>query len=253
MTALALQLRALRYEAVRLSGLRESRAVLLISLLAAAAFTLPAAREVAERAPGPGSVAWVVSAGTLGRILPAPAAAVGAAWFGAMAVVGEYRHRGALITFIVLPRRGMVLAARLIVVALVGAVLCAAVQGVAYGMARLGFALAARGGTTPGLLAAPRPAQLATAVGCGVLGILAAWVVRMRLFAIPVALILGAAAVAAAPRSSSPALKLLAKVLDRLPQVVRLAHQGELAIAVGLATVAIIVLAALSLGRRRIG
>jgi hypothetical protein len=252
-TALAAPVRALRYELVRLAALRETRAVILLALLAAAVSTLPAARQVAAHPPSPGAVAWVVAAGRVGLALPAPAAAFGAAWFGASAVSGEYRHRGVLLTFAVLPRRGAVLIGRLTVAALFGALLCAVAQAVAYGTARAGFALAARGEPMPLILAAPRPLELATAAGCGLLGVLAATVLRVRLLAVPVALTLGLAAVAAVPGSASPARPVLVRAARDLPRPLQLIHQVQLADAVGTAIVLLAVLATVSLGRRRAG
>ena len=244
---------ALRYELARLRGLRSLRGVVLVAVTSSALLTLLAARQMVglgrplqprppsvhvgalasqtdlshalshafglasylqlQYTPMPGDGAWVVSGGVAGMVLPGIAAALGAAWFGAAAIGYEYRYGSGLLTFALVPRRGSLLVAKILVAAAFGALLSLGTTAAAYGTARLGFHVAGTQIGLPVALIAPEPREVALAALGGVLGVFAGAVLRVRVLATLSALV-GCALVAAfVPRSSSLAVPYLAEAV----------------------------------------
>lgn len=211
---------ALKYELVRLGNLRSIRGVVFFAFLASALLTLPAARHMvglahpqppAPPAPSPrlsllslvstvdvpaasswsasllrqyspmhGGGAWVVAGGVVGMVLPGAVAACSAAWLGATSIRYEYRYVGGLLTFALLPKRHSVLAAKAVVAACVGALLCLGATVVAYWTARLGFRVSDVEVALPTHLMLADPRSLALAALGGALGAVAGAVLRMR-------------------------------------------------------------------------
>ena len=169
-----------------------------------------------------GDGAWVVAGGVAGMVLPGIAAALGAAWFGATSIRYEYRDGSGLLTFALVPRRGSVFAAKIVVAAAFGALLSLGTTAVAYGTARLGFQVARmqQQVVLPAGLLAPGPREVAMAALGGALGVIAGVVLRVRALATVLALV-GCALVAAfLPGSTSPAVPYLAEAVRYIARVV---------------------------------
>jgi hypothetical protein len=231
-------LSALRYELVRVFTSRSTRGVTLLSLLGSAVLTLPAARQVVgldrplppslvrqftaanQPLPSHGGGAWVVAGGTIGLALPVAAAVCGAAWLGATSIGYEYRYGGGLLTYVLVPRRGAVLLAKVVVAAGFGVLLSVAARAVAYGTARLGFTLAGTKVLLPAALLAPAPREVAMGALGGALGVLAGAVLRLRAVATLVAVAGCALVTAGLPGSSSGAVPYLARGVRDVARVV---------------------------------
>lgn len=246
---------ALRYELVRLGNLRSIRGVVFFAFVASAILTLPAARHMVglahpqppeppvpvprlsllplvstvdvhaasswstsllhQYSPIHGGGAWVVAGGVVGMVLPGAVAACCAAWLGATSIRYEYRYGGGLLTFGLLPRRVSVLAAKAVVAACVGALLCLGATVVAYWTARLGFRVSDVEVALPTHLMLADPRSLALAALGGALGVVAGAVLRLRLLATAAALV-GCALVAVfLPQSTSLALPYVALAAQR--------------------------------------
>lgn len=249
---------ALRYELARLCGVRSMRAVVLWMLAGSVLLTLPAARQMVglmrpsppharsarigplvgqldlshalshaygfvwQYAPMPGDGSWVVASGVVGMVLPGIAAALGAAWFGATSIGYEYRDGSGLLTFALMPRRGSVLVAKIIVAAVFGALLSFGTTAVAYGTAWLGFRLAGMQAqvSLPAALLAPGLREIAMAALGGALGVFVGVVLRVRALAMVLALA-GCALVAAfLSGASSPAVPYLAEAVRYIVRTV---------------------------------
>lgn len=237
LSAIGSVISALRYELARLRGVRALRGVMLSALFGSAILTIPAARHmiglahslpplphsarpddahinlmialVSQYTPMHGGGPWVAAGGMAGMVLPGVAAAWAAAWFGATSIGYEFRSRGGLLTFILVPRRGSVLVAKCAVAAGFGALLSLGTTAAAYGTARLAFRLSGTHLTLPFTLLAPQPRAAALAALGGALGVFAGAVLRVRALATFFAVI-GCALVAAfLPRSSSLAIPYL--------------------------------------------
>lgn len=274
----------LRYELARLRGMRSLRGVVLSALGGSALLTLPAARHMvglahpvpplprsshpdhahldqsqashtialaSQYTPMHGGGAWVVAGGVVGMVLPGAVAAWGAAWFGATSIGYEYRHRGGLLTFILVPRRGSVLIAKVVVAAGFGALLCLGTTAVAYGTALLGFHVAGTHVSLPAALLAPGPRATAIAALGGALGVFGGAVLRARTVA-TVSAVAGCALVAAfLPRSASLAVPYLdetARYVVRMVPGVTYTAVLDLLLALPMA---VLVLAGLVAVRRR--
>jgi len=203
MITLTSVLRAARYEVFRLRTAASARVLVALALLAVALVTLPAAHELSTQPGGLGSarygaIAWVVGGGRLGVILPGCVAAAAAAWFGASSIDYEYRHGTALALFASIPRRGAVLAAKALVVAVLATALELANVALAFAAAELGFVAAGVSRPLPAAAALATPPELASAAACGVLALLLTVVVRVRLVAWLGTLALAVAVTAAA-------------------------------------------------------
>lgn len=171
-----------------------------------------------QYSPTRGGGAWVVAGGPVGMVLPGAAAACAAAWFGATAIEYEYRRGGGLLTFVVLPKRTTVLAAKAVVAACVGALLSLGATVVAYWTVRLGFRVADVQVALPTHLMLPGPRATALAALGGALGVIGGAVLRLRPLAVLAALA-GCALVAAfLPRSTSLAMPYLADAALRAKQ-----------------------------------
>ncbi len=164
--------------------------------------TLPSTVNLAGAHAGGG--AGVVAGGVVGAVLPAAVAALGAAWIGASSIAYEYRYRGALLTYVLLPRRGTVLLAKCIAAALFGALLCLATTLVAYGTARLGFAVAGTKIDVPMRPMVPASREIVMAALCGALATAACAVLRMRLLALFASVAACVILAALIPGSTSP-------------------------------------------------
>jgi hypothetical protein len=172
--------------------------------------TLPSTVSLAGAHVGGG--AGVVAGGVVGAVLPAAMAALGAALIGASSIAYEYRYRGALLTYVLLPRRGMVLLAKCIAAALFGALLCLATTPVAYGTARLGFAVAGTKIDVPLRLMIPAVREVVTAAMCGALATAACAVLRMRLLAVLASVAACVILAAMLPDSASPLVPYVGRV-----------------------------------------
>jgi hypothetical protein len=160
--------------------------------------------------------AGVVAGGLVGATLPAAMAALGTAWIGASSITYEYRSGGGLITYVLVPRRGAVLVAKAIAVALVGAILCSGTTLVAYGTAKLGFTVAGTKIDVPPPLMIPAVREVAIAALCGALAVAVCAAVRMRLFAVLVSAGLCAVLAATLPGSASPLVPDIGKAVQFL-------------------------------------
>ncbi|HEU5334217.1 MAG TPA: hypothetical protein VFU73_15660 [Actinocrinis sp.] len=197
--------------------------------------------------------AGVVAGGVVGAVLPAAMAALAAAWVGASSIVYEYRDGGALITYVLVPRRGAVLLAKAIVAALFGAVLCFGTTLAAFGTARLGFGVAGTRIDVPSELMVPAAREVAIAALCGALAVPACAVLRTRLLAVPLSLAGGALVAATLPGSTSPLIHFLGTarrfLAAYLPSVPEVSIRSLIAAAAGLLWVSALV----AVRRRRVG
>lgn len=212
--------RAAGYEATRLLTRRSTFGVAGLAMFGAALVTLPAARAAVTSGAPQGRVGWVVAGGLAGAILPGTAAALGAAWLGAGLVTEDYRYGLGLSTFTRLPRRGAGLLGKLAVAAWVGLLLAVVTRAAAFLTALGGFALAhssaANGPVSPGYgLLLPSVAELFFGALGGVLGVLSAPVLRLRVLAVCAAGGLGAFVAAVLPRTDSPFTLGLVRLLAR--------------------------------------
>ncbi len=200
---------------------------------------------LSQYTPTHGGGAWVVAGGVVGMVLPGVAAAWGAAWFGATSIGCEYRSGGVggsrgvggggggagggrggggsgggLLTFVLVPRRGSVLVAKVVVAAGLGALLCVGTTAVAYGTARLGFRVTGTHVALPLTLLVPGPRAVALAALGGALGVFGGAVLWVRVLA-TVSALTGCSLVAAfLPRSTSLAIPYLVKAAQHIVHVV---------------------------------
>jgi hypothetical protein len=197
------------YEAMRLRTRRSTVGIMGLAMFGSALVTLPAARAAVNSGDPQAHVAWVVSGGAAGMILPGTVAVLAAAWLGAGLVTEDYRYGVGLTTYTRVPRRGAALLGKLLVAFLVGISLASSTRLAAYLTALGGFALT-RGSSAAehlslGLtLTLPTPAESCLAAFGGMAGVLCAPVLRFRLFAAPGAWLLTAFVAALLPGSHSP-------------------------------------------------
>ncbi|MBR7829770.1 hypothetical protein KDK95_25925 [Actinospica sp. MGRD01-02] len=197
------------YEATRLATRRAAAGVFCLAALGSALATLPAARAAVNSGDPQAHVGWVVAGGTAGRILPATIAVLAAAWLGAGLVTEDYRHGVGLTTYTRLPRRGAGMLGKLIVALVVGIWLAAVTRLAAYLTALGGFALTHGTRATEhislgAVLMLPTPAESCYAAFGGMLGVLCASVLRLRVLAASVSWLLAASTAAVLPSSHSP-------------------------------------------------
>jgi hypothetical protein len=252
-TALRSVWNAAAYEATRLRTRRSTLGAVGLAVFGSALATLPAARDAVDSGYPQQHIAWVVAGGTAAMILPGAVAVLGAAWLGAGMVTEDYRYGIALTTYTRLPRRGAQLLGKLAVALLLGLVLASATRLAAYLTALGGFALAhgssaAEHVSIGFVLALPTPAEYLFAGFGGVLGVLLAPVLRLRVLAAPAAWLAAALVAALAPGSRSPYTQ------DAVYGMVRLGLPAEeTALALPALLVSGLLLAALvALCRRRI-
>jgi hypothetical protein len=200
---------AAEYEAMRLRTRRSTLAVAGLAMFGSALVTLPAARAAVDSGYPQAHVGWVVAGGTAAAVLPSTVAVLAAAWVGAGLVTEDYRYGIGLTTYTRLPRRGAGLLGKLLVALCVGLGFASATRVAAYLTALGGFAMA-RGGSAAGhvslgwALALPTPAQLAFAAFGGVMGVLCAPILRLRVLAVPCAWLLTALIASLTPGTHSP-------------------------------------------------
>lgn len=194
--------------------------------------------------------AGVVAGGVVGAVLPAAMAALAAAWVGASSIVYEYRYSGALITYVLVPRRGAVLLAKALAAALFGALLCFGTTLAAFGTARLGFRVAGTRIDVPSELMVPATREIAIAALCGALAVPACALLRTRLLAVPLAAAAGALVAATLPGSTSPLIRFVGTAQRFLA-----ADLPEVSVRTLLAVVAALmwVSALVAVRRRRVG
>ncbi|HEX4791215.1 MAG TPA: hypothetical protein VH372_22325 [Actinospica sp.] len=200
---------AAEYEATRLRTHRSTFGVVGLAMFGSALATLPAARAAVNSGYPQAHVAWVVSGGSAGMILPGTVAVLGTAWLGAGLVVEDYRYGIGLTTYTRLPRRGATLFGKLLVALVLGLWLAASTRLAAYLTALGGFALARGSSAAEHVsialpLALPTPAEYVFAGLGGVLGVLCAPVLRLRVLAVPAAWLATAFVAALMPGSRSP-------------------------------------------------
>jgi hypothetical protein len=212
---------AVGYEATRLRTRRSTMGTLVLAVFGSALVTLPAARAAVNSGYPQDHVAWVVAGGSAGAVLPGTVAVLGAAWLGAGLVTEDYRYGIGLTTYTRLPRRGAQLIGKLLVATGLGLWFASSTRSAAYLTALGGFALA-RGSSAAEhvslgfLLSMPTFAEYAFAALGGVLGVLCAPVVRLRILAAPLAWALTAFVAALVPGSQSPYTQLVVYGMIRL-------------------------------------
>ena len=244
---------AAAYEATRLRTRRSTFGVFGLAMFASALLTLPAARAAVTSGNPQAHVAWVVAGGSAGMVLPGTVAALAAAWLGAGLVTEDYRHGLGLTTYTRLPRRGAELLGKLLVAVVVGITLASATRLAAYATAVGGFALtrgssAAQHLSLGVVLALPTPAESCFAVLGGVLGVLCAPVLRLRLFVVAATGLMAALVAALGPGSHSPYTFDIVRASTELGLPIE-----QIAIALPEALIlGLLILSLFSLGRRRI-
>ena len=244
---------AAAYEATRLRTRRSTFGVFGLAMFASALVTLPAARAAVTSGNPQAHVAWVVAGGSAGMVLPGAVAALAAAWLGAGLVTEDYRHGLGLTTYTRLPRRGAELLGKLLVALVVGITLASATRLAAYVTAVGGFALtrgssAAQHLSLGVVLALPTPAESCFAALGGLLGVLCAPVLRLRLLTVPAAGLLAALIAALAPGSRSPYTFGIVRASTEIGLPIE-----QIAIALPEALIlGLLILSLFSLGRRRI-
>jgi hypothetical protein len=229
--------RAAGYEATRLVTRRSTLGVAGLAMFGSALITLPAARAAVTSGAPQSRVGWVVAGGPVGVIVPGTVAVLAAAWLGAGLVTEDYRYGLGLSTYARLPRRGAGLAGKLAVAAWVGLLLAVLTRASAFLTALGGFALAhgtAAGGpvSPPYGLVLPSIAELFFATLGGMVGVLSAAVVRLRVLAALAAWGFGAVVAALVPHSASPYTLRIVRLLARsgLPVTPSAAALPELAL-----------------------
>ena len=241
------------YEATRLRTRRATFGMFGLAMFASALITLPAARAAVTSGNPQAHVAWVVAGGSAGMILPGTVAALAAAWLGAGLVTEDYRYGLGLTTYTRLPRRGAELLGKLLVALVVGITLASATRLAAYATALGGFALtrgssAAQHLALGAVLALPTPAESCFAALGGVMGVLCAPVLKLRLFTAPTAWLLTALTAALVPGSHSPYTQSIVRVSTELGLPIE-----QLAIALPeVLILGLLIVSLFSLGRRRI-
>lgn len=210
--------RAIGYEVTRLTTRRSTFGVAGLAVFGSALVTLPAARAAVTWGEPQSQVGWVVSGGSLGTIVPAAAGVAAAAWLGAGLVAEDYRFGLGLSTYSRLPRRGAGLLGKIVVAAVVGLLLAFVTRIAAFFTALGGFALAhstaASDVVSPSyLLLLPTFGEVFFAMLGGVVGVLAAPLVRLRLLAVAAACSVVAAFATIAPHSQSPYAPLAGRLL----------------------------------------
>ncbi|MBR7838330.1 hypothetical protein KDL01_33985 [Actinospica durhamensis] len=218
-----------------------------LGVFGSALVTLPAARAAVTSGDPQAQVGWVVGGGAAGTVLPGTAAVLAAAWLGAGLVAEDYRHGLGLSTYARLPRRGAGLLGKIVVAACIGLALAVVTRVAAFLTALGGFALAhttaATGSVTPSyVMILPSIPELFFAMLGGVVGVLCAPLVRLRLLAVGATWGLCAAIAAVTPYSKSPYTQHVARLFARigLPVAPSAVALPELAL-IGLAMAAIIV------------
>jgi hypothetical protein len=197
------------YEATRLRTLRSTLAVFGLAMFGSALATLPAARAAVDSGSPQAHAAWVVAGGSAGMIVPGSVAVLAAAWLGAGLVIEDYRYGVGLTTYTRLPRRAPGLFGKLLVALVVGIWLASATRLAAYLTALGGFALA-RGSVAAShislstVLALPTPAESCFAAFGGIVGVLCAPLLRLRVLAVPATWLLAALIATLLPGSHSP-------------------------------------------------
>lgn len=229
--------RSVGYETTRLVTRRSTYGVAGLAVFGSALITLPAARAAVMWGAPQDRVGWVVGGGLLGTIVPGTAAVVSAAWLGAGLVTEDYRFGLGLSTYSRLPRRGTGLFGKLAVATAVGLILAVVTRIAAFLTALGGFALAhgSAGGATVSpsyLLLLPTFGEVCFAMLAGVVGVLGAPLLRLRLFAVAASLGVAAAFAGLAPHSQSPYAPLAGRMLllSRLPIVPTLLVLPEVAL-----------------------
>lgn len=197
------------YEATRLGTRRATAGVFCLAALGSALATLPAARAAVNSGDPQAHVGWVVAGGAAGRILPGTIAVLAAAWIGAGLVAEDYRHGVGLTTYTRLPRRGAGMLGKLIVALVVGIWLAALTRLAAYLTALGGFALTHGTRATEhislgAVLMLPTPAESCYAAFGGMLGVLCALLLRVRVLAASASWLIAASTAAVLPSSHSP-------------------------------------------------
>lgn len=140
---------AVRHEILRLRSARSTWVLFAVALAAHGFFAAALSRDVragAERLDDPETVVSMLT-GAAG-IGPASVSALLVGLVGVLALGSDYRHRVMHTTLTVLPRRNVLLVAKLAVLAAFGAVTALASAAVAYAVARVQLGAA----WTPGLL-----------------------------------------------------------------------------------------------------
>jgi hypothetical protein len=243
-------IRALHYELFRLGTTRSTFAITLLALLGAAALTVPGIRLSGGLSHPTHEVAWVIAGGVPGAFLPSPAAAVAAAWIGALSAGHEYRRRGASLAFRLVPKRGAVLAGKAVAAALLGAFLGSLATVAAYGAVCVGLSLTNSAAAVPAGLMVPSIFEACVCAACGAAGVFTALVFRSRLLTVIAAPAGVASTVAELPRSTSPAAEWFARTLR--PLVTALPGADSRAL-IGAAWVLFALLAFIAVHRRRVG
>jgi hypothetical protein len=245
--------RAVGYETTRLVTRRSTFGVAGLAMFGSALVTLPAARAAVMWGAPQDRVGWVVSGGLLGTIVPGAAAVVSAAWLGAGMVTEDYRFGLGLSTYSRLPRRGTGLLGKVAVVWVVGLLLAVVTRVAAFFTALGGFALAHS--TAPGatispsyLLLLPTFGEVCFAMLGGVVGVLGAPLLRVRLFAVAASFGVAVAFASLAPHSQSP----YAAVAGRLLLLSRLPIVPTLMALPGISLFALTCAALLAVRRRRV-
>jgi hypothetical protein len=203
------------YELMRLRTRRSTFGVMGLAMFGSALVTLPAARAAVNFGNPQAHVAWVVSGGSAGMIVPGTVAVLAAAWLGAGLVTEDYRYGVGLTTYTRVPRRGSALVGKLLVAFLIGISLASSTRLAAYLTALGGFALtrgsaAAEHISLGFMLTMPTPAEFGFAAFGGMAGVLCAPVLRFRLFAAPGAWLVTALIAALMPGSHSPYTSVIA-------------------------------------------
>lgn len=210
--------RAAGYEMTRLVTRRSTLGVTALAVFGSALITLPAARAAVTWGSPDSRVGWVISGGALGAIIPGAAAVMAAAWLGAGLVSEDYRFGLGLSTYSRLPRRGTGLVGKIVVAWSIGLLLAVITRFAAFFTALGGFALAhstADSATvSPSyVLLLPTVGEIFFAMLGGVVGVLSAPLVRLRLLAVAASCALAAAFAAFAPHSQSPYAPLAGRIL----------------------------------------
>ena len=241
------------YEATRLRTRRSTFGVFGLAMFASALVTLPAARAAVTSGDPQAHVGWVVAGGSTGMILPGAVAALAAAWLGAGLVTEDYRYGVGLTTYTRLPRRGAELLGKLLVALVVGLTLASATRLAAYATALGGFAMtrgssAAQHLSLGVVLALPTPAASCFAALGGMLGVLCAPVLRLRLFAASAAWLNTALIAALVPGTHSPYTQVIVRVSTEVGLPIE-----QMAIALPETMIlGLLLVSLLSLSRRRI-
>ncbi|WP_034265592.1 hypothetical protein [Actinospica robiniae] len=210
--------RSIGYEVTRLATRRSTIGVAGLAMFGSALVTLPAARAAVTWGAPQSRVDWVVSGGSLGAIVPAAAGVAAAAWLGAGLVTEDYRFGLGLSTYSRLPRRGAGLLGKIVVAAGLGLLLAIVTRVAAFFTALGGFALAhsteVSGTVSPSFfLLLPTVSEAFFAMLAGVVGVLTAPLLRVRLGAVAAACGVVAMLATVSPHTQSPYAPLASRLL----------------------------------------